>query len=60
VVDRMVETALAHGALAAKITGGGLGGCMLSLFDKKHKAEAFQVALQKQGYQQSWIVDLNS
>lgn len=60
VVDRMVETALAHGALAAKITGGGLGGCMLALFDKKDKAEAFQVDLQKRGYQQSWMVDLNS
>lgn len=59
VVDRMVTTALAHGALAAKITGGGLGGCMLGLFDKKNQAEAFQNVLQKQGYQQSWIVDLN-
>lgn len=30
-VDRAVETALAHGALGARMTGGGFGGCVLAL-----------------------------
>jgi mevalonate kinase len=58
-VDHMVNTARAYGALAAKISGGGLGGCMLALFDHKNKADELQMVLQKQGYQQNWIMDLN-
>ncbi|MTV69694.1 mevalonate kinase, partial [Streptococcus pneumoniae] len=29
--DALVETALEHGALGAKMSGGGLGGCIIAL-----------------------------
>ena len=34
-LDRLVALSLEHGALGAKLTGGGRGGCMIALTDNK-------------------------
>jgi galactokinase len=33
-IDRLVDTALSHGALGARLTGGGFGGAMVALFEE--------------------------
>jgi len=48
--DRMVETCLASGALAAKITGGGGGGAAVAL-PKQGKAEEIINALKSKGFE---------
>ncbi|MGW0761152.1 mevalonate kinase [Streptomyces sp. NPDC002814] len=56
-IDVMVEAALAAGSLGAKITGGGLGGCVLALTQPD---QARQVArqLHEAGAVQTWVVPL--
>ena len=57
-LDDMCELALQHGALGAKLTGGGLGGCMMALMDTKatldHVIETFHEA----GYRRYWVLNL--
>ena len=50
IVDAMCATALAHGALGAKVTGGGRGGYMLSLTPGKELQDAVATAFEAQGY----------
>ena len=50
IVDAMCETALEHGALGAKVTGGGRGGYMLSLTPGRELQDAVATAFEKQGY----------
>ena len=40
-LDLTVEVALRHGALGAKLTGAGLGGCMIALFENRSAAAPF-------------------
>ncbi|WP_210581185.1 mevalonate kinase [Streptomyces sp. GESEQ-4] len=56
-IDAMVKAALAAGSLGAKITGGGLGGCVLALTQPE---QARQVArqLHEAGAVQTWVVPL--
>jgi galactokinase len=42
-VDRLVEAALKHGALGARLTGGGFGGCIVALV-AKDEVESFTAA----------------
>ena len=49
-LDKMVEIARQNGALGAKLTGGGLGGCMLALTPGKERQEKVAQALEEQGY----------
>jgi len=49
-IDRMVETCLASGALAAKITGGGGGGAIVAL-PRQGKAEDIVNALKSKGFE---------
>ena len=50
IVDAMCATALANGALGAKVTGGGRGGYMLSLTPGKELQDAVATAFEGQGY----------
>lgn len=56
-IDALVSAALAGGSLGAKITGGGLGGCVIAL---THPAQAPAVTarLNEAGAAQTWAVPL--
>jgi mevalonate kinase len=56
-IDALVETALDAGSLGAKITGGGLGGCMIALTRPEH-ARNVTVRLHEAGAVQTWVVPL--
>lgn len=46
-LDNLVEISMKHGALGAKLTGGGRGGCMIALSDTKEKALKIKEELSK-------------
>ncbi|GEK90501.1 mevalonate kinase [Alkalibacterium kapii] len=54
-LDQLVKTALEAGALGAKLTGGGRGGCMIALATSRKKAESIEHKLLKQGAAKTWI-----
>jgi len=56
-IDAMVEGALKAGSLGAKITGGGLGGCVLAL-TQPEQARAVARQLHAAGAVQTWVVPL--
>ncbi|MFJ5708797.1 MULTISPECIES: mevalonate kinase [unclassified Streptomyces] len=56
-IEAMVGAALAAGGLGAKITGGGLGGCVLALTQPERAREVTQ-RLHEAGAAQTWIVPL--
>ena len=53
--DDVVNICKNNGALGAKLTGGGAGGCCIALSKTKENAEKIQNELAKKGYK-SWIV----
>lgn len=53
-LDRLVEIARATGALGAKLTGGGRGGCMIALANTKEEAKEIAQALAGAGASQTW------
>ncbi|MDN4607610.1 mevalonate kinase [Sporosarcina highlanderae] len=53
-LDRLIETAKNQGALGAKLTGGGRGGCILALAKDKHHAADLSKALTQAGALQTW------
>lgn len=57
-LDKLVETACEHGALGAKLTGGGGGGCVIALADTATAAERISAALREAGACGTWIVDI--
>ncbi|ALS02969.1 mevalonate kinase [Enterococcus silesiacus] len=57
-LDQLVAAALENGALGAKLTGGGRGGCMIALADSKAHAEKIAAALEKAGAKATWIQSL--
>ncbi|MBO0444810.1 mevalonate kinase [Enterococcus sp. AZ170] len=57
-LDHLVSTARANGALGAKLTGGGRGGCMIALAGSKKQAENIAVALESAGAVATWIQSL--
>lgn len=57
-LDHLVEAALTAGALGAKLTGGGRGGCMIALVETKEAAVSLTQALHSAGAHQTWIQDL--
>lgn len=54
-LDTFVAAALASGALGAKLTGGGRGGCMIALATEKETAEQIEQALIEAGAANTWI-----
>ena len=56
--DALVETALQHGALGAKMSGGGLGGCIIALVADYHQAQYLAERLKEKGAVQTWIESL--
>ena len=56
--DSLVETALSHGALGAKMSGGGLGGCIIALAANLTHAQELAERLEEKGAVQTWIESL--
>ena len=56
--DSLVETALSHGALGAKMSGGGLGGCIIALVANLGQAQELAKRLEEKGAVQTWIESL--
>ncbi|POM23585.1 mevalonate kinase [Actinomadura rubteroloni] len=59
-VDRLVAAALAAGAAGAKLTGGGLGGCVLALAAPARDAAGLRAALERAGAVRTWSVPLGA
>lgn len=56
--DVLVETALDHGALGSKMSGGGLGGCIIALVANESQAQELAERLEERGAVQTWIESL--
>ena len=54
-LDQLVAVACQSGALGAKLTGGGRGGCMIALAKDGQSARTISVALLAAGAKQTWI-----
>lgn len=59
-IDRIVNAAWLAGALGAKLTGGGLGGCIIALAQTKEEAQLIQQAMIDAGASQTWQLDLKT
>ncbi|MDO4764582.1 MAG: mevalonate kinase [Eubacteriales bacterium] len=59
-LNRLVDNALENGALGAKLTGGGLGGCVICLTDNQGIAEKLADKLKLEGAKGTWIYPLNA
>ncbi|WP_412990352.1 mevalonate kinase [Pediococcus siamensis] len=57
-LDKLAGLALSHGALGAKLTGGGMGGCLIALTDTSEKAKKIASLLEQNGAVQTWIEPL--
>nr|ADQ43373.1 mevalonate kinase [Streptomyces virginiae] len=56
-IDALVDGAVSAGSLGAKITGGGMGGCVLAL-TQSEQASAVTRQLHEAGAVQTWVVPL--
>ena len=56
-LDHFVDVAIRMGALGAKLSGGGLGGCMIAL-SEKNKTKTISEALKNQGATKTWVINL--
>ncbi len=54
-LDTFCQVALNHGALGAKLTGSGLGGCMIAIAQTSADAQQIATALRTAGATQTWI-----
>lgn len=59
-LDDLVAAADAAGALGAKLTGGGRGGCVLALASSRAEADALASALQRAGAVRVWTTDVSA
>ena len=55
-LDRLVAAASSAGALGAKLTGGGRGGCVLALAGTAEAAETVAAALRAHGAERTWML----
>ena len=56
--DRLVATVQENGALGAKMSGGGLGGCIIALVASKEKAISLADLLREKGAVNIWVESL--
>ncbi|WP_099221800.1 mevalonate kinase [Listeria costaricensis] len=54
-LEKLIRTALENGAAGAKLTGGGRGGCIISLVENQESARKVADALQRGGAARVWI-----
>ncbi|WP_018142842.1 mevalonate kinase [Alloscardovia criceti] len=59
-LDHLVEVARSAGALGAKLTGGGRGGCMVALAENAQVARTMSAQLRQAGAIHTWSVPLLS
>lgn len=59
-LDALIQTAKDNGALGAKLTGGGRGGCMIALVDKAERAQELTDAFLEAGATKTWIHPLGA
>ncbi|MFD3970107.1 mevalonate kinase [Streptomyces cyaneofuscatus] len=57
-VHGLVDTALSGGALGAKMTGGGLGGCAIALAGSRAQADELAAHLRAHGATRTWLAPL--
>lgn len=57
-LDKLVQTALEQGALGAKLTGSGRGGCMIALAKTFDQAKHIAKELMKNGAVETWVHSL--
>ncbi|MFE5548824.1 mevalonate kinase [Streptomyces sp. NPDC056534] len=55
-IDTLVGVALTAGSLGAKISGGGLGGCVIALADRPERAQEISSRLLGAGAERTWTV----
>ncbi len=53
-LEKLVQVANSAGALGAKLSGGGLGGCIVALSDSQEKADKIQKKLNEAGAYGTW------
>lgn len=58
-LDHLIDTATAHGACGAKLTGGGRGGCMIALTQTAMEARRLASILLENGAHQIWLQPLD-
>lgn len=58
IVNEMVQHALSKGALGAKMSGGGRGGVMISVFKEQNQVEGFITFMKTRGYHKAWVMNL--
>lgn len=59
-LDLLVDTAIENGALGAKLTGGGLGGCMIALAETQTDADWIALKLKQNGAKNTWIYQMGA
>lgn len=59
-LDFLIQTAKDNGALGAKLTGGGRGGCMIALTDKAERAQELAEAFLEAGATKTWVHPLGA
>lgn len=59
-IERLVSTAIDNNALAAKLTGGGLGGCVICLVKDYADAIKVQSELEKNGAKGTWLMNMKN
>lgn len=57
-LNKLVNIAMENGALGAKLTGGGRGGCIIALCSTKEEAETIANKLMENGGQRTWISNM--
>src|SRR5690554_432536 len=57
-LEKLVEVSKLTGALGAKLTGGGKGGCMIALAQNEDQAIRIADALKNAGAENTWFYDL--
>jgi len=59
-LNSLIQTANDNGALGAKLTGGGRGGCMIALIEKAEQAQQLAETMLKNGAAETWIHPLGA